>query len=152
MTNTISAVARRRGSLATNRTTTRLGGPAVAANMAINMPKFLKENFGRHASPTNICGRKTRKKNSLDQRKLILINRFNNKRLASIAEANRKNLLTLSFTEGDHDVFPDDPAPAAFRRHPDRPEMATACLRLFTLRPFRLCHLSPCGYSARARV
>jgi hypothetical protein len=30
--------------------------------------------------------------------------------------------------------------------------MATACLRLFTLRPFRLCHLSPCGYSARARV
>ena len=58
MTNTISAVARRRGSLATNRTTTRLGGPAVAANMAINMPKFLKENFGRHASPTNICGRR----------------------------------------------------------------------------------------------
>ena len=109
---------------------------------AVGGTKFLLETWSR----------KTRKKNSLDQRKLILINRFNNKRLASIAEANRKNLLTLSFTEGDHDVFPDDPAPAAFRRHPDRPEMATACLRLFTLRPFRLCHLSPCGYSARARV
>jgi hypothetical protein len=36
-------VAQRRGSLAANRTTTRLGGPAVAANMAINMPKFLKK-------------------------------------------------------------------------------------------------------------
>src|SRR5262249_12330273 len=28
----------------------------------------------------------------------------------------------LSFTEGDHDVFPDDPAPVAFRRHPYRPD------------------------------
>src|SRR6516165_2137013 len=53
MTNTISAVAQRRGSLAANRTTTRLGGPAVAANMAINQyAKVSKENFGSAALPT----------------------------------------------------------------------------------------------------
>jgi hypothetical protein len=40
----------------------------------------------------------------------------------SVSVANRKNLLTLNFTEGDHDVFPDDPAPVAFRRHPYRPD------------------------------
>ena len=53
MTNTISAVAQRRGSLAANRTTTRLGDPAVAANMAINQyAKVSEENFGSAALPT----------------------------------------------------------------------------------------------------
>src|SRR5262249_24326780 len=29
---------------------------------------------------------------------------------------------TLIFSEGGHDVFPDDPTPVAFRRHPYRPD------------------------------
>ena len=35
---------------------------------------------------------------------------------------NRKKCVTLSFTEGDHDVFPDDPAPVVFRPHPYCPD------------------------------
>jgi integrase len=40
----------------------------------------------------------------------------------SVSVATGKSLFILRFTEGDDDVFPDDPAPVAFRRHPHRPD------------------------------